>query len=112
MSGFWPFEENYQEYICCCLAEKISDVQIEKWLGNFSGRYFESVESEKKLALWLLAHFTYYTYDDVRILYRNIFNQYLHEKLYGYKGDNLARISYQKVVARLIGNEIIEILYI
>ncbi len=92
MSGFWPFEENYQEYICCCLAEKISDVQIEKWLGNFSGRYFESVESEKKLALWLLAHFTYYTYDDVRILYRNIFNQYLHEKLYGYKGDNLAKI--------------------
>lgn len=68
----------------------ISDAQIDKWLGNFTGKYFDSAENEKKLALWLLAHFTYYTYEDVRILCRNLFNQYLHVKLHNYKGDNLS----------------------
>lgn len=68
---------------------KISDAQIEKWLSNFDGSYFKKVENEKRLALWLLAHFSYYTQDDVRELCKNLFHQYLHEKLKDYKGDNL-----------------------
>lgn len=61
--------------------QTISDSQIDKWLSNFNGQYFKNVENERKLALWLLAHFTYYTYDDVRVLCRDVFNQYLHMKL-------------------------------
>lgn len=71
--------------------KEISDGQIKKWLNNFSGRYFKSVENERKLALWLLAHFSYYTYEDVRILCKNIFNQYLHEKLSEHKQYDLSK---------------------
>ena len=49
------------------------------------------MENEQKLALWLLAHFSYYTYDDVRILCKNLFNQYLHVKLCHHNGENLAQ---------------------
>lgn len=68
---------------------KISDAQVGKWLQNFDGRYFRKVENEQRLALWLLAHFSYYTQDDVRILCKKLFNQYLHEKLQGCKEINL-----------------------
>lgn len=60
---------------------KISYAQVEEWLKNFDGRYFRKVENEQKLALWLLAHFSYYTHEDVRVLCKNLMNQYLHEKL-------------------------------
>lgn len=69
--------------------KEISDVQIENWMNNFQGMYFKNVEAERKLALWLLSHFSYYTYEDVRILCRNLFNQYVHEKLRNYTGNNL-----------------------
>lgn len=71
-------------------GNKISDAQIEKWLHNFDGKYFAKVENERRLALWLLAHFAYYTQDDVRVLCKNLYNQYLHEKLSGYKIKDLA----------------------
>lgn len=61
--------------------QEISDTQIDKWLSNFNGQYFKEIRNERKLALWLLAHFTYYTYDDIRILCKDIFNQFLHMKL-------------------------------
>ncbi len=61
--------------------KEISDEKIDKWLCNFNGNYFEDEENEKRLALWLLAHFSYYTLNDIRVLCRNLFNQYLHEKL-------------------------------
>lgn len=69
--------------------KEISDSQIEKWLQNFDGRYFNNVENERKLALWLLAHFTYFSYEDVRILCKNMFDLYLHEKLCDYSGNDL-----------------------
>ena len=59
----------------------ISEQAIDKWLDNFSGRFFSSVENERKLALWLLAHFTYYSINDVRILCKDLFNLILHQKL-------------------------------
>lgn len=67
----------------------ITDKQIEKWLQNFNGRYFANIENERRLALWLLAHFSFYTQNDVRVLCKNLFNQYLHEKLRDYKGKDL-----------------------
>lgn len=69
---------------------KFSYAQVEKWLKNFDGRYFSKVENEQKLALWLLAHFSYYTQEDVRVLCKNLMNQYLHEKLQEYDGSNLS----------------------
>lgn len=71
--------------------QAISDKQISKWLDNFDGKYFKSVENERKLALWLLAHFTYYTYDDVRVLCKDMFNRYLHTKLIGCDSEELDR---------------------
>ena len=61
--------------------KEITDEKVENWLSNFDGSFFVDIENEKKLALWLLAHFTYYTLDDVRTLCKNLFNRYLHEKL-------------------------------
>lgn len=70
---------------------KVSDAQVEKWLQNFNGRYFKRVENERRLALWLLAHFSYYTQDNIRTLCRNLFYQYLHEKLSNQRGKDLKR---------------------
>lgn len=72
--------------------KEISDEKIEDWLNNFDGSYFDEIENEKKLALWLLAHFSYYTMDDVRVLCKNLFNQYLHEKLRNYGGTDLTQV--------------------
>ena len=69
---------------------KISNAQIESWLNNFNGQFFNKIENERKLALWLLAHFTYYTQEDIRLLCKNLYNQYLHEKLQEYTGMKLA----------------------
>jgi len=69
--------------------KEISDLQIDEWLENFKGDYFDNEENEKKLALWLLAHFSYYTYDDIRVLCKDIFNQYLHVKLRNSNGEPL-----------------------
>ena len=70
-------------------GNKISDAQVEKWLLNFNGRFFKRVENERRLALWLLAHFSYYTQENIRVLCRNLFYQYLHEKLSDQKGEDL-----------------------
>jgi hypothetical protein len=59
----------------------VEECDIEKWLDNFQGLCFKPVELERKIALWLLAHFTYYTLDDVRILCREMFDKYIHIKL-------------------------------
>lgn len=80
---------------------EISDEKIENWINNFDGSYFENVENERKLALWLLAHFSYYTMDDVRILCRNLFNQFLHEKL-----SNDKDIDLKQAINDIIGNTI------
>jgi hypothetical protein len=69
--------------------QKISSAKIESWLENFDGKYFKDVKNERRLALWMLAHFTYYTYEDVRILCKNLFNQYIHMKLDPNESGNL-----------------------
>ena len=71
--------------------KEISEDKIDEWLGNFNGSYFENVENEKKLALWLLAHFSYYTMEDIRILCKKLYEQYIHEKLCLYQGTDLSK---------------------
>lgn len=60
---------------------KVSEYSINHWLENFTGKYFSSIEVEQKIALWLLAHFTFYSNNDVRILCKDLFNLILHQKL-------------------------------
>lgn len=69
--------------------KKISDSDVERWLTNFDGRYLSNVANERKLALWLLSHFTYYTYEDIRMLCKDLFNLFLHERLVQNKGNSL-----------------------
>ena len=69
---------------------QISNAQIESWLTNFDGQFFSKPENERKLALWLLAHFSYYTQEDVRLLCKNLYNQYIHEKLWKYECTELS----------------------
>lgn len=64
----------------------ISISDINDWLKNFTGRYFSNVECEKRLALWLLLHFTFYTEDDIRNLCKNLFNLIMHNMLIKYDG--------------------------
>lgn len=71
--------------------KEISEDKIDEWLKNFDGSYFEDEENEKKLALWLLAHFSYYTMEDVRILCKKLYDQYIHEKLCSYQGIDLSK---------------------
>lgn len=71
--------------------KEISEDKIDEWLKNFDGSYFENVENEKKLALWLLAHFSYYTMEDVRILCKKLYDQYMHEKLCSSTGTDLSK---------------------
>lgn len=65
---------------------QIHEKEIDMWLSNFTGKFF-SEENEKKLALWLLSHFTYYSYSDIRILCKVLFNSIIHEKIREYKED-------------------------
>lgn len=69
----------------------LKEHQISSWLENFSGKFLGDPLVEKKLALWLLAHFTFYTLDDIRILCKEIFRKYIHLKLIerGEQFDNL-----------------------
>ena len=59
----------------------ITDEDVDVWLSNFDGRYFADVECERKLALWILAHYTLYTERDLRQLCSNLFGMILHKKL-------------------------------
>ena len=66
--------------------KNVSEDTVDEWLENFSGKFFSSIENEKRLALWLLSHFTYYSYKDIRVLCKNLFNNILHERLKFYDG--------------------------
>lgn len=60
---------------------KIQDQDVDEWLSNFKGDCLGDIEAEQKIALWLLANFTYYTVDDMRTLCKELFYQYIHEVL-------------------------------
>lgn len=50
---------------------------VEKWLQNFSGKFF-NIESERKLALWMLCNFTYYNETEVNHLCAVLFKNLIH----------------------------------
>lgn len=61
--------------------KEITEEKIKEWLSNFNGSFFGKIENERKLALWLLAHYTYYSMEDVKILCKVLFDKFLHVKL-------------------------------
>jgi hypothetical protein len=50
---------------------------IEAWLSNFTGEVY-SVDQEKRLALWLLTHFTFYNHAEVAHLCKVVYNDLIH----------------------------------
>lgn len=61
--------------------EQVKERKINEWLSNFTGEYLGDVNTEHKLALWLLLNFTFYTIKDVKKLCKEIFQQFLREEL-------------------------------
>jgi len=59
-------------------GNRLSSKDIEKWLSNFDGLVFSSLDYERQLALYLLANFVYYNEREVRHLCRTLFSDYLH----------------------------------
>ena len=51
---------------------------IDDWLANFSGKVFD-IHDEKRLALWLLCNYTYYSPVEVNHLCRILYNYLLHD---------------------------------
>lgn len=58
--------------------QSISRNNVEKWLSNFTGECLGDSEIEKKIALWLLTHYSLYTNDDLKTLCKDAFNKYVH----------------------------------
>lgn len=50
---------------------------IESWLSNFNGEFF-NVDVERKLALWLLCNFTYYNEDEINHMCQVLFKNLVH----------------------------------
>lgn len=57
--------------------EKIAKSHINKWLENFNGEVY-SKKAEEKLALWLLTHFTYYNFAEIKHLCKTVYLDFLH----------------------------------
>jgi len=58
----------------------INRKDIENWLSNFKGDVFE-ISYERQLALWLLANFVFYNYDEVRHLCKTLYRDFIHQML-------------------------------
>ncbi len=81
--------------------KEISEDKIDKWLENYDGSFFKDKANERKLALWLLAHFTYYSKVDVRILCKKLYDQYIHEKIQQCRGKDISQ-SINDIVANTL----------
>lgn len=68
---------------------KLSETAIDKWLENFTGAAIGDIEAERKIALWILLHFVFYTDNDVRQLCKSIYDEYIHRKLIEYQENNI-----------------------
>ncbi len=66
---------------------EMPETKINEWLQNFDGTALGDIEAEKKLALWILLHFVFYTDNEVRVLCKSIYNEYIHHKLIEYKSN-------------------------
>lgn len=63
---------------------KMNPSKLERWLSNFKGAALGDAETEKKIALWILLNFTFYTLEEVKELCRVIYGDYLHQKITEY----------------------------
>lgn len=59
---------------------KLTRKDIERWLNNFKGKVF-NLEYERRIALFLLAHFVFYNEDEVRHLCKTLYKKFLHYML-------------------------------
>lgn len=56
----------------------ISLKEINRWLNNFTGKYYDK-DDEQRIALWLLCNYTFYSSDDVNHLCKVLYNKLIHE---------------------------------
>lgn len=54
---------------------------LNEWLNNFDGSALGDYKYERKLALWILLHFTFYTDEEIRGLCRVAHAKYIHAEL-------------------------------
>jgi hypothetical protein len=77
----FPTEEDLQNIIrhasSTSIGNEFSAKDIENWLENFKGEVFE-LEYERRLALWLLSHFTYYNKSEVNHLCKVLYLDLIH----------------------------------
>lgn len=82
-----------------------SSDDIQKWLSNFSGKVYD-IETERRLALWLLCNFTYYNEDECSHLCRVVFKKFLHiiATTYGVKDNEDLRHLFDNIYFAAMGN--------
>ena len=77
----FPAEEDLQNIIrhasSTSIGSEFSAKDIENWLENFKGEVFE-IGYERRLALWLLSHFTYYNKKEVDHLCKVLYLDLIH----------------------------------
>jgi len=56
----------------------INATDISEWLNNFTGKVYD-VDTEQRLALWLLCNYTFYSSDDINHLCRVLFKKFIHD---------------------------------
>ena len=54
-----------------------NDANINEWLNNFKGEVFPE-ETEKRIALWLLANYTYYSEKEIEHLCKTLYKKFIH----------------------------------
>lgn len=59
-----------------CWKMDLTERDLLKWLGNFKGELF-STEEERKIALFLLAHFVIYNFEEFKYLCKEAFSNYI-----------------------------------
>ena len=62
---------------CSWLIKNFNILSIEQWLSNFSGAVFPK-EDERRIALWLLANYTYYNDKEIDHLCSNLYKRFIH----------------------------------
>lgn len=62
-------------------GQLLTNEDIDKWLNNFSGGYFKNTEVEKRIALWLLLHFAYYSKKEIEELCKDVYRKFIHNRI-------------------------------
>ncbi len=60
----------------------VSMDRLDSWISNFSGQALGNADFERRMAYWLLSHFTYYTENDIKVLCKDIYWKFVHDVLF------------------------------